>query len=386
MFDAIYVQNYKISMKKKIFRKVILDVNNFFLIVLLSVSLIVWVIQAVNFLDFVSEDGHGFRVYFYYTLLNFPKIISAILPFVFFLSLFYILVKYENNNELLIFWTNGITKEEFTKVIIRYSLVYLIIQILLTSLVVPKTQNIARSFIRASNIDFFPSLIKEKKFIDTVENLTIFVGGKKANGEMLNIFLKDKISDTKSQIIYSKSGKIFSKDNLNFLILNDGNIINIEDKKIITLGFKQTQFNLSKYTTKTTTWPKIQEHETMTLVSCMVNTIKGKKILKENFYLRCNPDFYKEVIQEFLKRIYLPTFIPVFSMIACFVILRSKESFKYSKFKLSLFSLGIAAIIISQVSIKYTTTYKLSFLFFFIIPIIAYYVMFNIFKTKAKKL
>ena len=61
-------------MKKKIFRKIIFDINNFFLIVLLSVTSIVWVIQAVNFLDFVSEDGHGFYVYFYYTILNFPKI------------------------------------------------------------------------------------------------------------------------------------------------------------------------------------------------------------------------------------------------------------------------------------------------------------------------
>ena len=86
-------------MKKKIFRKIIFDINNFFLIILLSVGSIVWVIQAVNYLDFVSEDGHGFYIYFYYTILSFPKIISAVLPFVFFISLFYILAKYEKSNE-----------------------------------------------------------------------------------------------------------------------------------------------------------------------------------------------------------------------------------------------------------------------------------------------
>ena len=190
-------------MKKKIFRKIIFDINNFFFIILFSLGTIVWVIQAVNYLDFVSEDGHSLYIYFYYTILSFPKIISAVLPFVFFTSLFYILAKYEKSNELLIFWTNGITKESFTKTIIKFSLIYLIIQILLTTIIVPKTQNLARSFIRTSTIDFFPSLLKEKKFIDTVENLTIFIGKKNDIGELFYIFLKDDMDTKNSQIIYA---------------------------------------------------------------------------------------------------------------------------------------------------------------------------------------
>ena len=74
-------------MKKLIFKKFLKDLTSFLLLVSLSIGLIVWVVQAVNFLDFVSEDGHGFRVYFLYTLLNLPKILSRILPFIFFVSL-----------------------------------------------------------------------------------------------------------------------------------------------------------------------------------------------------------------------------------------------------------------------------------------------------------
>ena len=61
-------------MKKLIFRKFLLDAFLSFLVLIFSFSVIVWVIQAVNYLDFVSEDGHGFKVYFLYTLFNFPKI------------------------------------------------------------------------------------------------------------------------------------------------------------------------------------------------------------------------------------------------------------------------------------------------------------------------
>ena len=76
-------------MKKLIFKNFYLDTLSFFLTSLLTMSLIVWTLQAVNYFDFVTEDGHGLKVYFYYTFLSFPKILDRILPFMFFVSLFY---------------------------------------------------------------------------------------------------------------------------------------------------------------------------------------------------------------------------------------------------------------------------------------------------------
>ena len=76
-------------MKKLLFQKFLKDTLKFFIIICLSIGSIVWVIQAVGFLDFVTEDGHSLYVYFAYSLLNFPKLIHRILPFVFFISLYY---------------------------------------------------------------------------------------------------------------------------------------------------------------------------------------------------------------------------------------------------------------------------------------------------------
>ena len=66
-------------MKKLIFKKLAKDVGLFFVISAISISIIIWIIQAVNYLDLVSEDGHSLRVYFLYTIYSLPKIISKIL-------------------------------------------------------------------------------------------------------------------------------------------------------------------------------------------------------------------------------------------------------------------------------------------------------------------
>ena len=68
-------------MKKILFRKLLSDCLVFFLIALTSTSVIIWIFQAVNFLDIMVEDGRDYIVYINYSLLSFPKIISKILPF-----------------------------------------------------------------------------------------------------------------------------------------------------------------------------------------------------------------------------------------------------------------------------------------------------------------
>ena len=109
-------------MNKLIFRKLSFDILFFFLLSSLAITSIVWVIQGVNLLDIVSEQGHAwFNVYFFYTLLNFPKIFSKLLIFTYFLTLFVVINRYEENNEILVFWTNGIKKISFINFIGKFS-------------------------------------------------------------------------------------------------------------------------------------------------------------------------------------------------------------------------------------------------------------------------
>ena len=102
-------------MNKLVFKKILSDYLIFFAITITSASIIVWVFQAVNFLDLMIEDGKGYLTYLTYSLLNFPKIVSKLFPFILFFSFFYVLIRYENNNELLIFWNFGIDKIELIK-------------------------------------------------------------------------------------------------------------------------------------------------------------------------------------------------------------------------------------------------------------------------------
>ena len=146
-------------MKKIFFRKILSDSAYFFFLSLFAASLIIWIFQAVNFLDIILEDGRSYITYIQYSLLNFPKIVSKILPFVLFFTFMFILTKYEVNNELVILWNFGIHKISFIKYFFIISIIITTIQIFVTSIIVPSTQELARSLLRTSEINFFQSFL-----------------------------------------------------------------------------------------------------------------------------------------------------------------------------------------------------------------------------------
>ena len=114
-------------MKKILFKKLLSDYLTFFFITLVSTSIVIWVFQAVNFLDIMIEDGRDYLVYINFSLLNFPKILSKVFPFALFFSLFYVTIKYELNNELIILWNFGVHKIKIVKFILKISITLLIL-------------------------------------------------------------------------------------------------------------------------------------------------------------------------------------------------------------------------------------------------------------------
>ena len=369
--------------KKLIFQKFFSDNTYFFLICIASLSLIVWIIQAVNFLDFVTEDGHGLIVYFKYTLLNIPKIISRLMPFIFFIAIYYTINKSEDNNELKIFWINGIDKREFLSSLLRYSIFFLVIQLLLNSFLVPYSQNKARTYIQSSSIDFFPSLITEKKFIDTVEKLTIYIEEKIREDEYKNIFIKDEKNLSSIRIIYADKGNLINNDKQRVLKLSEGKIINIDNNNVTAFDFKSTIFDLSRYLTKSIVDFKIQEKNTKMLVECYINF---HLLEKEDYYHihNCNKESRFILNQELFKRIIKPFYYIALAICSSFLILLSKENSNYRLKKSYIFIFGTFILILSELMTSLSGKDLFYFKVSMILPIILILLQYIYFKKKLK--
>ena len=339
-------------MKKILFRKLLKDYLSFFFITLFSVSIIIWVFQAVNYLDIMIEDGRDYLIYIKYSLLNFPKTFSKLFPFVLFFSLFYVTIKYENNNELIIFWNFGINKMEIINFIFKVSLFLLIIQITLNSIVVPRSQELAKSYIKTSNINFLGSLIKPQKFNDTIKDLTIYSDRKDEYGNLYNLYLKKIIDNKNFQITFAKKGVFKEVNKISIIVLYDGETITGKNNNINSFKFSKSDFSLQNLTANTTTYTKLQEISTLSLLKCFNEIYFLKKYLSNKSIDRCTKNNLKVFFIELYKRLAIPFYIPLLSLIPFLLLTSSKENTNYTKVKYLTFIIGFFVIIFSETTIR----------------------------------
>ena len=371
-------------MEKLIFRKLITDITLRALIITFSLGLIVWIIQAVNHLDFVIDDGHNFRIYFFFNLYNFPKIIHRILPFVFAISLFFELLKYEKNNELLVFWTNGISKKRLINNLIKFTLIVTIIQIIIGSFISPSSQFKARLFLKESNMDFLPNLIKQGKFIDTISGLTIFINEKTEKNSFKNIYIQEgefsNFKQNDNQIIYAKQGYLIDNDKKLFRLL-DGKIIGTNNNRLVSFEFDKIDYDLSKFSSRSIKKPKIQEIPSLKLLKCSYSLYLNKIYLDDLFI--CEVNKLKNLNQELYKRFIKPFYLPILTLICCFLLTFSKEQINYTFKSIKVFLSIFFILVFSEILLRYIEDSNMYLILLISIPFLIYFVVFIFLSKKV---
>ena len=355
-------------MKNTIYKYFFHEFIRYFVVTLFAFAVIVWTIQSVNFLDLVIEDGHAFTTYFYYSLLTLSKVLTKLIPFCFMVALVLTISKLERDNEMIALWTSGLNKIYIVNLIFRISLLIMFIQIILTSAINPTLLNFSRSVIKNSQLEFVPSLLRERQFNDTVEGLTIFVEKKSKNQIYKNIFIRDegkvlsKIGD-ESSTIFAKSGQM-SDDEKN-LILYNGNIQKLNrEGDVSIIKFEKTILNLAGLVTKSITEPKIQETSTFKILLC---------ILKKNIDMHNCQENKKSLMDikiEFNKRFGMPIYIPLISVICSFLLSSRRDQKIYGYNKYIYFFLGFVILAISEIIVRYSGISWTHSIIYYLIPLL----------------
>ena len=373
-------------LSNKIYKHFFIELSRYFFLVLFTFSIIVWAVQAVNFLDLIVEDGHGVTVYLNYSLLNIPKILTKFVPLSFLIALFLTILKFESESEFLILWTSGLNKMKIVNFFFKVSILVTILQLVFSSLINPKFLNQSRSLIKSSNLDYISTMIKSKQFNDTIDGLTIYVEEKKPNGLLKNIFIRDdgnvlksleNSKDSNNVTIYAKEGKIEEGSLGSYLALRNGTIQKENDKnEIVSINFIKTNMQMEGLKTKSIIMPKIQETSSKILIECIISKNKNIDILN------CPKTESKvDTLAEINRRFGMPLYIPAISLILSFLLISRNESKRKNLYKYFYFGLSFLILVVAEILVRYSgKSFFYSYLYYFI-PLISipffYYLLFK---------
>tara|TARA_B110000037_G_scaffold24540_1_gene28318 strand:- start:8 stop:811 length:804 start_codon:yes stop_codon:yes gene_type:complete len=256
------------------------------------------------------------------------------------------------------------------------------LSLLLNAIIVPMTQDKARSFIRSSNLDLFESMLKPRKFVDIIKNLTIYYDKKNINGELKNIFLNDKISLTDTQTTFAKTGIFKIHENKKILVLYDGKTINNVDGKIYEFTFDKTDFNISRFASTAIIYQKTQETHTVELVQCLLIMNNFKKIIVNKAISEinnCTIQNLKNIYEELYSRLIKPLYTTFLIAISLLFVLKSKSNPTFRSYKFKIYLLGFIFIIFLESSSKFISTNFLQNLFLLFMPIFSMLIMYLFF-------
>ena len=304
-------------LQNKIYQNFLTEIFKSFFLILFALSLIAITIRAVSFLDLIVDNGYSVSTYFFYSLLNLFGIIPKFIALSFILSLKIFIIKHINDSEFIILYTSGVKKIQLVKLLLFVSILVLIFNLVLSTLVTPLALNKSRQLLASQNYESFLPTIKTQQFSDSFKGFTFFVE-KKIDNEIKNIFLHDKnntlkslSSDSKNTAtitVVAENGIISDKK----LVLFNGQIISTKknsDNEIVK--FEQLNIDLSKLSTAVVKKPKIQETSTLSLLNCFLRN--RNQFVDSSF---CNENYKKESLSTLNKRIVTPIYLPILALIA----------------------------------------------------------------------
>ena len=352
-------------LQNKIYQNFFIEILKTFLVIVFGLSIIALTVRAVNFLDLIVDNGYPVSTYFKYSFLNLFGIAPKFIPLAFLLSMVIFILKHIEDSEFVILWTSGIKKIQVVNLLFFTSVIVLLFYIILSAFLTPIALNKSRQLLSEDQLNSFLPTVRTQQFSDSFKGFT-FIVEKKINNEIQNIFLHDtgknlknlspNISSESNTTVVAEKGIVKERK----MFLFNGQIISSKSSNEETeiIRFEQLNIDLSDLVTTTIKQPKLQETSTLTLISCLFSKSQNPEI--------CKKDVNKEIFPILIRRVVLPFYIPVITLVCSFLLLKNQRI--YSN-KISIFIYGFIILLLTELLIRYTGLNYLLRIFYMIMPI-----------------
>ncbi|NBX03776.1 MAG: LPS export ABC transporter permease LptF [Alphaproteobacteria bacterium] len=218
------------------------------LLITFSLTSIVWLTQALRFIDFIVNQGVSIAVFVKLTLLLVPSLILMILPPALFCAILFSYNKLKTDSELLVMQAVGLSKWRLAVPALQVAAVITVIGYAIALYILPVSYREFRdmqSFLRNNYVSI---LLQEGVFSNPVEGLTVFTRERDKDGTMRGILVQDNRQRDQPVTMMAEEGKLVQTAQGPRFLLTRGNRQEMRDGKFSFLDFQAYTLDISLYT------------------------------------------------------------------------------------------------------------------------------------------
>jgi lipopolysaccharide export system permease protein len=222
-----------------------------FALILLSLTAVIWVTQALRDIDLITGQGQTVLVFVGLTALIIPLLMLVIAPVALLIAIAYTINKLNTDSEIVVLNAAGMAPWRLFRPFLAAAVVVALFVAALASYVAPWGLRELRDMGAKVRADVVANIVQPGRFITIEPGLTFHLRERRPNGQLVGILMDDQRDPKEHATFLAEYGEIIENNNNNFMLLYNGSMQRLETGKLdpTIVLFDRHAFDLSHFNT-----------------------------------------------------------------------------------------------------------------------------------------
>ena len=220
-----------------------------FLIVLVSLTAVIWVTQALRDIDIMTSQGQTILVFVGITGLIIPLLVLVIAPIALLIAVAHVLNKLSNDSEIIVMNAAGMSPWVLFRAFVAAALVVSVLVGAISAYFAPKGLRMLRDWLTEVRANVVSSIVQPGRFTTIENGVTIHIRERRPNGQLAGIFLDDRRNPNERVTVLSEIGELLDNESGTYLVLQKGIVQRQEtgQRDPAMVVFDRYAFDLSQF-------------------------------------------------------------------------------------------------------------------------------------------
>lgn len=213
-----------------------------------TLTSIVWLMQALRFVDFIINRGLSVGDFLYLTVLILPSLLTMILPIALLIAVVFTYHKLYSESELVVMKAAGLSRLQLARPAILAGLVVMLVTYAFTLYLLPAANRQFKDMKEFLRDNYASVLLQEEVFNHPVDGMTVFIRTRNDAGKLEGILVHDNRDADQATTMMAETGTLIQTPSGPRFQLESGIRQERRDGRVSWLNFDSYSLDLSYYT------------------------------------------------------------------------------------------------------------------------------------------
>jgi lipopolysaccharide export system permease protein len=216
------------------------------LMILISLTLIVWLTSILKEIKLLTSEGQTFILFLKITALALPNLIVTVAPIAFLIATLHSLNRLNGDSELIVLSAAGASVWRLFVPYIALAVIVSVSVLAANIYVIPAAARLLNEYVSKVRADLLSQVMQPGEFSDLEPGLTFHMRDKGKEGELLGVVVRDERDPKMATTVVANRGQVLAEGRRSSMELYDGQILRQEEGKqeVQIVDFKTYAFDI----------------------------------------------------------------------------------------------------------------------------------------------